>query len=94
MDGDVDPGAFLEGVQSGADLGDRFVGAVEGGAEDGDDADGVLVAERGGGLGVEVEAVASTMGTSRASTSQKLQNFSQQTWTLTPITRLGRAPAR
>lgn len=32
-----------------------------------------------------------SMGTSRASTSQKLQNFSQHTWTLTPITRLGRA---
>ncbi|CAM5549242.1 hypothetical protein SPURM210S_03636 [Streptomyces purpurascens] len=32
-----------------------------------------------------------SMGTSRASTSQKLQNFSQQTCTFTPITRLGRA---
>ncbi|CAM5621352.1 hypothetical protein SALBM311S_10789 [Streptomyces alboniger] len=31
-----------------------------------------------------------SIGTSRASTSQKLQNFSQQTWTLTPITRFGR----
>ncbi len=30
------------------------------------------------------------MGTCRASTSQKLQNFSQQTWTFTPMTRLGR----
>lgn len=32
-----------------------------------------------------------SMGTWRASTSQKLQNLSQQTCTLTPITRLGRA---
>lgn len=34
-----------------------------------------------------------SIGTCRASTSQKLQNFSQQTCTLTPITRLGRAVA-
>lgn len=32
-----------------------------------------------------------SMGTWRGSTSQKAQNLSQQTWTLTPITRLGRA---
>lgn len=34
-----------------------------------------------------------SIGTCRASTSQKSQNFSQQTCTLTPITRLGRAVA-
>lgn len=32
-----------------------------------------------------------SIGTMRASTSQKLQNFSQQTCTLAPMTRLGRA---
>lgn len=34
-----------------------------------------------------------SIGTCRASTSQKLQNFSQQTCTLIPMTRLGRALA-
>lgn len=32
-----------------------------------------------------------SIGTMRASTSQKLQNFSQQTWTLAPMMRFGRA---
>ena len=44
----VDPGSFLELVERGADLLDRLVGALEGRAEDRDDADRVLVAERDG----------------------------------------------
>ena len=52
------PGLALEGVERVADLLDRLVGAVEGRAEDRDDADRVLVAELHGLLGREVEAVA------------------------------------
>ena len=55
---DVEAGALLQVVEQGADLGHRLVGAVEGRAEDRDDADGVLVAERDGLGGGEVEAVA------------------------------------
>ncbi len=52
------PGPRLEVVERRADLGDRLVRAVEGRAEDRDDADRVLVALRDGLLGGEVEAVA------------------------------------
>ena len=52
------PRLLLEGVERRADLRDRLVGAVEGRAEDGDDADRVLVAELHGLVGREVEAVA------------------------------------
>ncbi len=54
----VDAGPLLVGVQRLADLLDRLVGAVEGGAEDGDDADGVLVAALHGLLGRQVQPVA------------------------------------
>src|SRR5689334_19853630 len=54
MDGNVQAGL----VQGGADLGDRFVAAVESGPEDRDHADGVLVAAGHGFGGGEVQAVA------------------------------------
>ena len=56
--GDVQAGALLQVVQRLADLLDRLVGAVEGRAQDRDDADRVLVAELDGLLGGEREAVA------------------------------------
>lgn len=92
MDRDVESGAFLEVVQRRAEIGDRLVGTVEGGAEDPDDADGVLVAQLRGRLRVQVETLTVHQDW-RGSTSQNVQNFSQQTCTLTPITRLGRAVA-
>ena len=52
------PSLALELVERGGDLGDRLVAAVEGRAEDGGDADRVLVAARGRLGGAEVEAVA------------------------------------
>ena len=67
---DVEAGPLLQLVERGADLGHRLVRAVEGRAEDRDDADGVLVAEldglrrRRGGSG------SPSIGTRRGSTSQ------------------------
>lgn len=58
MDGDVEAGVLLESVQGCAEIGDGLVRAVEGGAEDPDHADGVLVAELCGGLRVEMESAA------------------------------------
>jgi hypothetical protein len=45
VDRHVEAGALLQIVEGVRDLLDRFVRAVEGRAEDGDHADGVLVAE-------------------------------------------------
>lgn len=58
MHRDVEPGPLLKGVEGRAQVGDRLVRPVEGGPEDAHDPDGVLVAQLGGGLGVEVEPVA------------------------------------
>lgn len=58
MDGDVQARTLLELVEGRAQLGDRLVRPVEGGAEDADDPDGVLVAQLGRRLWVEVEPVA------------------------------------
>ena len=58
VDGDVEARLRLELVERLADLLDRLVGAVEGRAEDRDDADRVLVAELHRLLGAEVEPVA------------------------------------
>ena len=54
---DVEAGAGLEVVERVADLLDRLVGAVERGAEDGHDADRVLVAPGYGFVCGEVEAI-------------------------------------
>lgn len=58
MDGDVQARTLLEPVEGRAEVRDRLVGPVEGGAEDPDDPDGVLVAQLGRRLRVEVEPVA------------------------------------
>ena len=58
MDRHVDPRSLLQVVERGADLLHRLVRAVEGRAEDRDDADRVLVAPLDRLLGGEVEAVA------------------------------------
>ena len=57
MHRDVDSGPFLEVVERLADLLDGLVGAVEGRAEDRNDADRVLVAPRDCFLGREMEPV-------------------------------------
>ena len=58
MERNVEAGPRLQRVERRADLRDGLVRAVEGGAEDRDDADRVLVAALDGLLGGEVEAVA------------------------------------
>ena len=58
VDRDVEAGPLLQLVERLADLLDRLVRALEGRAENRDDADRVLVAELDGLLGGEVEAVA------------------------------------
>ena len=58
MNGHVDAGLLLEFVERGADLLDRLVRAFESRAEDRDDPDRVLVAERNGFLRREMKAVA------------------------------------
>ena len=77
-------------VERGADSRDRLVAAVEGGTEDRDDADGVLVARARRPRGSRCNRSPS-IGTSRGSTSQKFANLSQQTWTLMPMTIFGRS---
>jgi hypothetical protein len=58
VDGDVEARLGPEGVKGVADLLHRLVGAVEGRAQDRDDADRILVAELHGLLRREVEPVA------------------------------------
>src|SRR5829696_1954133 len=57
VDGHVEAGALLQIVEGVRDLLDRLVRAVEGRAEDGHHADGVLVAELDRLLAVKVETV-------------------------------------
>jgi len=69
VDRHVQAGPLLQGVQGGGDFGDGLVAAVERGAQDGDDADGVLVDELTASSPFRWNRPPS-MGTSRGSTSK------------------------
>jgi hypothetical protein len=58
MHRNIQPGAGLQVVQGGTDLGDRLVTAVESRTQDNDNADGVLIALRHRFGRRQVEAVA------------------------------------
>jgi hypothetical protein len=69
VNGNIEAGGFLEAVERFRESEHVLIVAGEGAAENGDDADGVFVANCRGALRVGDNVVPSS-GTSRASTSQ------------------------
>jgi hypothetical protein len=69
VDWNVDACLALEGIERGADLRNRLIRTVERRAENGDDADGVLVAQLDR-FSADTWKRSPSMGTRRISTSQ------------------------